>query len=210
MMLLPQHLPLAVIHRARARAEVEDEVKEVEHHPKMKVQEAKVEREIKIRARVLTKAANHPNEKARVQENPRVNRARSPEVVARNAVLGGTLYLEGFTKFNLAASGPIKIINEHLRTNLNSTDGRTRESTSSQVEKASLRMRDSLLTVVTITCHRSLRAPLTKTHADNGESRTSRFFSDMRPTIRIKTLRATPTLSGQCFSLPSLVTEDIN
>ena len=132
---LPQHLLLAVIHRTRARAEVEDEtVREVERHLERKVQEVGdhphgIKARIR-RARGLSKAANHPNEKARVQENPRANRARSPEDVARNAVLGGTLYLEGFTKFNLVASGPIQITNEDLRTNLNSNDGRSRISES--------------------------------------------------------------------------------
>ena len=149
-MLLRQHLPHAVIHRARARAEVEDEVKEVEHHPKIKVQEAKVERKVQIRARVLTKAANHPNEKARVLTNPRVNRARNPEDVARNAVLGGTLYLEGVTKFNPAACGPIRIFKDNSLTNSSLTDGISRTSIQSQVKKVSLRTPDSLWTVMTM------------------------------------------------------------
>ena len=55
---LPQRLPPELIQRAKAKVEVVEEVDEVEHHLKTKVQEVKIERKVQIKAAILTRAAN--------------------------------------------------------------------------------------------------------------------------------------------------------
>ena len=208
---LPQHLLLALIHRARA--EVEDEVRLVELHLKINVQEVRIERKVQIRAKVRTKATNHPSGKARVLTNPRADKARNPESVARSAVLGGTLYSEGFTELNPAACGPIRTFTDSSLNNSTTTDGKSRMSTQPRVEKVSLRTPDPLLAVMMKKCHRLKMLPLLRKHAGNVEPRISQTSSDTRPGndwVANQTQRAKLTSNGQQFSQPSLAIDDIN
>ena len=109
MMHLPQRLPLNLIHRAKAKAEVVEEVEEEEHHLKTKVQEVRIERKVQTKETVLTRAANLlQDEKPQVLTSPLVDKERNRESVAGNAVPGGANCSQGFSESNPAAYGPIR------------------------------------------------------------------------------------------------------